>query len=952
MVASPTESTKTFALSLPCIKLPGAAVFAPTADQRFLLGQATFLSTHSPITMHHYSPNSALQTVTEQNLLDNLLQPSPSLLGNRVFVLYGAAGSGKSELMRWLQLQIAERDENRSDVALRIARTDLDILQIARRFKQRFLDTSFEELTELRWQECRNKPRTLAKVLLLTALERLLDADEVINFLYYQLIDVVQDNFEKWFIQNDTDLSQLAQLDLISQEDFARIKAEMSLKVDIEYETLRYRLMQVFQEQLLESFQFPVVLREISYKVYRERGLRPILLIDDLVQSISLFATDLLDYFMTLEEGNWDVVIGITPNALESSARGKELLRRINYLDTIDDRVKKLWLSDEYGSQSFFLNEENCLDYVRRYLSEYKIRNGQACNRSCPSFRKCHTLEPENQANLLVPFNPEALIRLFRSLPSGKGKARYLNTYLYNVLEQTALSGELLPVAGRYIKSELAVHHPDENVRLVYSLYATFTDTPDTEQQNALNKFFGLEEILADSGEPVVVPLYNPTTGKLKLAESSAAHSETELTAIDPGKETIRDWLNGEPNINKQLLRNLRRGAVKAIKEAFFLDLMTRLNIANPNRILRWTQTRYETVPPVALEGLDDYVGLELNRNIGVLAYFLYDYADAMGKVEANLRRQILEQPAFAELLFEATRYREAIQEQLVSQLEVSVEELAYILYVLAVQIAKAPVALPKDIQLFFGATFSVQRYPTGLEDIRPQLSNSQLTMIRRLFDDCFKLRENVYDGYSLTALAQKLTPGRVDSYLLNLDEIAKKIDPDYRVNDTPLGEFLAEIAVEVNKLVECANSPATYELITKTVQNLPSQSLDESAKKLLQIVGQSGSSDTNIATFLKKCSIFALHNILCLIRQMEETGYQASLQEVRNLLTVYSEEKEYKALEKHFDQDELQILLRFLEPGHRQTCRQLEPKFLTKIARHLPNFYEHLEISLRGSQN
>ncbi len=79
----------------------------------------------------------------------------------------------------------------------------------------------------------------------------------------------------------------------------------------------------------------------------------PILLIDDLVQSLSLYATDLLDYFLTLESGDWDVVVGLTPAAFEDSKRGRLLLQRISHLDTIYDRVEKLWLSDEAGQDSY-----------------------------------------------------------------------------------------------------------------------------------------------------------------------------------------------------------------------------------------------------------------------------------------------------------------------------------------------------------------------------------------------------------------------------------------------------------------------------------------------------------------------------------------------------------------------------------------------------------------------
>ena len=82
---------------------------------------------------------------------------------------------------------------------MRITRTDLDVFHIAQRFRHLYSAQTFQANTLKRWEECRQKPRTLAKILVLTALEQLLDSDDQINALYYQLIDVVQTNLERCF---------------------------------------------------------------------------------------------------------------------------------------------------------------------------------------------------------------------------------------------------------------------------------------------------------------------------------------------------------------------------------------------------------------------------------------------------------------------------------------------------------------------------------------------------------------------------------------------------------------------------------------------------------------------------------------------------------------------------------------------------------------------------------
>src|ERR1700730_15159360 len=124
-------------LNLPCLATTGTKIFAPTADQRFLAGSAEFLRTHFPVQVQYHRAGYST-TLTEQDILHRLLEPGPATVGNRVFVLYGAAGSGKSELIRWLQTQISLQDIPRISVTTRISRTDLDVLHIAQRFRHMY----------------------------------------------------------------------------------------------------------------------------------------------------------------------------------------------------------------------------------------------------------------------------------------------------------------------------------------------------------------------------------------------------------------------------------------------------------------------------------------------------------------------------------------------------------------------------------------------------------------------------------------------------------------------------------------------------------------------------------------------------------------------------------------------------------------------------------------------
>lgn len=931
-------------LHLPCLALDGTRIFVSTADQRFLAGGSTdFLRTHFPMQLQSHRAG-IVTTVTEQELLTQLLEPSCTTIGNRVIILYGAAGSGKSELLRWLHTQIVLRDTARAEVMTRISRTELDVFHIVQRLQHQYKTQPFQSTVQQRWEECRQKPRTLAKILVLTALEQLLSSDEQINALYYQLIDVVQTNLEHCFEAMNRPTEDVGLfIELFSREDLAEILQNSVIPVTLEYETLRFHILKVFRDQLLEGLDLPSMLKQIAQHIQQEQQQRPILLIDDLVQSINLFATDLLDYFITLEEGCWDIIIGITPNSLEATMRGKELLERISFLDTIDDRVQKFWLSDEYGLSSSFLNETNCAEYARLYLSEYKRQNQQPCDTSCPVFHRCSYLEPNHPSDLLSPFNKEVLVRLFRSLPPGKGKVRYFTLYLRDILERVSRGENLLAILPQYVKSEQAVYHSNKQLARTYELYGPLETA--LEDQNAFSAyyFFDLQADLDSTEQPVIASLHKGhTSAQLQQPADST------ITAIDPGKEAIKSWLEGDI-VNKQQLRNLRRGVVKAIKDGYLLDTMTRQYIAQPSRILRWTQTRLDTVPPLQLEDVDDFEGLAIQRTIGPLAYILHDFADATGWTEQELRSQLLNHPSFPTILFQGIAYRRNMREELEKQLGIKVEELAFSLFVVAANLNRNPVELPLLIQQMVRSEFiSPLRYPERIEAERPRLPSSFIGIIRRLFDDCFKLRENVYDGLLLERIAETIHRDRALALLQSID--CSRISTDFRLNEEPLSNLLAVVQNEITRLALLRTNPKARAACISVCQ--AGLLTDDASRQLAVLLDLSNDIEKTIDNFLQHCHLLELHKALNLVYLVDLAQYEQSLTRFRQALAILEADTEQEKTSQHslhfakdFTKDEVAVLVSFVQQDFRISMSQLEAKLLIKVADHLPDLYKRLEL-------
>ena len=940
--------------NLPCLSSQGVDIFALTADQRYLArGSVDFLRTHFPITLQSHHFGRAI-TFSENDLLAQMLQTN-GIVGNRVMILYGAAGSGKSEMLRWLQTKVQQEDQSRAQVMLRISRTDLDIFHIFQRFQSLIATPIFPEATQQRWEACRQKPRTLAKILVLTALEQLLTSDDHINALYYQLVDVVQTNLERYFTAMDAPHEDAVQfIELFSREDLNQMLQDSVIPIPLEYEALRHAILKVFRDQLFEGLNFADLLKRVAFYVQETYHQRPILLIDDLVQSINLFATDLLDYFITLEEGCWDVLIGVTPNSLDSTLRGKELLDRIHYLDTIDDRVQKLWLSDEYGLSSSFLNEDNCTEYVRLYLGEYKRSNHVPCNSSCLLFQKCSQLDPDHAEDVLAPFNENVLRRIFRALPDGKGKVRYFTLYLREIFERLSQGADLIVVLSDYIKPEQAAYHENTRLARIYEFYGALSDGEigqvSGDDLAAIYSFFGISKDEQQT-PPLVTSLLKQRLVNIVDAPSPTPSHQQKIE-IDPSKEAVKAWLQGE-DTNKQLLRNVRRGVSKAIKDGYAVDCMTRLNTAKSNHLLRWTQARFDTTPPIQMAGVDDYAGFSLEREIGPLAYLLYDYADTAGRMEQDVRGMIVTNEHFPHLMFQSMIYRNETKARLEKLLGLTVEHFAFSLFLLARCFGYLVTELPPAVDVNISVElFLAQHYPPSLENERPRLSVSQVSIIRRLFDDCFKLRENIYDASLLERIIGEVSLERAFSLLSSIP--GQDIETDFRLNELPLAEFIVVIQRSIGTLIQLKE----YAGVRTVLINLCEAGLgqDEFSRKLSLLLGMPGNTQALVDLFVQTCTLAQLHTALLLASLVDTMHYERSQEQLRAALEevegplVAQEQLLNKTpiLKRHFTRKEVAILVDFSHQGFRLSVDQFNTTFLTKIAEHFPDLYKQLEVRLQ----
>lgn len=758
---------------LECLENRSAlSIFATTADQRYLLGEDLFLRTHFPIKMHQYL-GKKVHTFNENDLLEEILSASNRLPGNRLWVIYGTPGSGKSELMKWIETRIRHEDETRAEAMVRIPRTDLDIFSIIKRFRTLLSENFLSEVTYSRWDLARQKPRTLTKLILLFALENLLDSDEVINALFYRLLNAVQPHVERVIAANGEE-SDLKSMELMSMETWETIINETTIPISLQYEQVRHSITVAFNNHLLNGLSLTDTLRQISNNVVQRLNTRPLLLIDDLVQSLNIFASDILDYFITLEDGSWDVVIGLTPAAFETSQRGKLLLQRITHLDTIDDRVEKLWLSDEAGYDSYILTEENCHKFAERYLAEYQ----SLCN--------LHATHP------LYPFNQEALVRIYRGLPNGKGKARYFLRHLRAILEAVAQGETLLNAVATYALTECVACCDDKELAAICELYGPLvldTNILEITLSKDLLSFFGRKE------KKIVVPI-EPLTQAFSLRESA------NEPANDEEKVAIRDWLLGK-EVNRQLLHSLRIGAARLLKTFSISTIIHYPGIAHPHGILSWQKPYLEVPLPIRIEGVDECEGILLKRAIGHNAFELYRYAHAIGRETKVLEQLLFSETKLNLFLFEARDYTRKMQNILENQLGMNLETLALSLYAWAIMFGGGKMEEAVHIPALKREDFIVEAHqlPTNFNRFK---ENDRKEWIF-FFEDFFKLRDNLYDSPRLISLcSERQLRGIMEDVLtIHTNDVGK----EYRWGKRYLRDVLLEWQ-EFMKQILASDSP------------------------------------------------------------------------------------------------------------------------------------------------
>lgn len=354
---------------------------------------------------------------------------------NRIFILRGETGSGKSQLCQWLEYQIGhDADEGIDDthVALHVSRSKTRIKDIVEILTEPLeIDIDVHDVGGL-------DPEKVATAMLanLEAYNPMLE-----SFTEEEILALTKDRPQSIDLQGileknirnyqDAVLSDEEEdiPELITKDDYRDLSVaafEMAQGGDTIFPALQSFLAQELSSKLGVG-DFQQELRQISEE-YVAQGLRPVLICEDLT-TFSVLKEQLLDHIFQLDSGHYDVVLGWTTGwekenvdtALGTNEDAQTYMkdRAEGYLSTTDDM-----------GQAYFLTDDVTVELARKYLSVIREDSNMSADVEIP----------EEDFDGLYPFNAEFIKRAYENLVQDGNERRTPRLLLMRIVRECLTS--------------------------------------------------------------------------------------------------------------------------------------------------------------------------------------------------------------------------------------------------------------------------------------------------------------------------------------------------------------------------------------------------------------------------------------------------------------------------------------------------------------------------------
>ncbi|WP_129727933.1 hypothetical protein [Ectobacillus funiculus] len=698
---------------IPCLDVKTLKMLKGTADERYEFSRELFRETHYPQVMSEFYKQKLLRQWKEKELLAEL-QDAPESTGNRVYIIFGSTGSGKSELLCWLRDQWIMHKVTRP--VIRISRSELNPqLLIKKCYNALNIQAEDLQLDEQKWDILLKKPITIVNQIIWTALSEVMECDEEIVPVALLLRPVVERNIMD-FAKQVRKKKISKPLQIITEGEFKKVQQCTTIPVEIKFKTLQDALAKKLEHFLFQGHSLSQLLKQLSHYL-KQQGIRPLLLIDDLVQSVNLYAAEILDHFITLEEGNWDVVVGLTPGVVNATDYNKEFNQRVQHLDTIDDRVKKLWLSDEAGETFFSLSKEQAHEYTEKYLNALKKANGYTCSVECPYYQGCKELLIGESNTKILPFNRALISRIYDGIPAGKGVLRYMVLHMREILK--SLSSKKIKDVQRiqgYIQRDSFVKYDSPVIKLLGEMFADSNDDFVTLPGQMLQSF-GLDAL------DVTLPLMKFTEEVVPIEEQVAIKKE-----VIPAH--FLDWVEGR-QVNENVLDPLKKSTAQIVHE-----VTKGTNISRPytpryvraGSTLQRTEVQQRYKYPIVL-GESREPTIVIQKDLS--NKYLLNFHEQKPQRKADLFSRSTQDSFIADWIYTTEFLKEDWRCEIEQLLQLSLPKFAH------------------GLKTYMDIWWTVGQADWG-KDFQPLISDEIYELIEHLYLDWFSLRDNMIDYASI----------------------------------------------------------------------------------------------------------------------------------------------------------------------------------------------------------
>jgi len=491
--------------------------------------------------------------ITEEELKNLVINSVPEDQ-NRIFLVVGETGCGKSELCQWLEYNIADGIH----IPLHISRSDTKIQDIARILNSHLPKEAQEvsEVSELIYV----RSDLLAKYLV-AELQLEFSRDKSIKhpwdrrnlerlFEDYTFKDKLNRDIQK-YQQGLIDRNKERGLLVLSRKSFEFFPIVKHLK---DKETAYFFTNRTITRALKEKLKVGNIGKQLQQiaEHYVKMKKRPVLLLEDLT-SFSFLAEDLMDYLFDLSKGHFDVVIGWTTGFEKGHA--DFIFRSPDTLTYMKERFRaRFILTDENDKSTFFL-QDSYKELAKKYLLAVK------CG-------KCSRCKEDKEG--LYPFNATSLDKIYANLQEDGHPKQTPRLFLEFVIRKVLQSHQeppwkVLSSTSLYLKESPSLigqkyrEHPDFVECLKW--YGNEKER-NVELDTRIIKWFNIESPIPIDEEKVTIPMSQIgiaiQKGKIKPEQKGKTTAEEDI--VD-----FQSWLNGKGD-NFLTRDALRKGVVEQIQ--------------------------------------------------------------------------------------------------------------------------------------------------------------------------------------------------------------------------------------------------------------------------------------------------------------------------------------------------------------------------------------------------